>query len=1000
MSTKNRNRSSPRSVAGTAPKTSSKLPYTLSIITEALAQIKTEDPKALTQHESISLVDALLSPLISNPPPRHPPKPIHVADGESEKHKHARRFLTLLRKNGFKEASRVAESMPTADLNLKNEQQLRRLYPNHEGDQPDMTCPDPASLVGFKINEETLVDTLNHMRSSAPGKSRISVGHLRHILQLDSRIRAAFTNVANIILLGEDNWDDPRLLRLTEARGIGLVKDMVTGKLRPIGVNEAFLNAVARIGLRRFKDVILESLDPMDFGYSRPGGTENILQIVRSLIHFIAPTNKSLVILQLDFENAFNSVFRSAIFERIRTTCPELLPFARFRYKDLQVFFADVSNNFIINSTAGVSQGCPCSPAFFQLVMSDILKEVRLQERSLILSYLDDVTMIFSSPRDALVALKMVRDRAQAVGLKLNLSKCSMYWMQGSGISQDDLTAQDEFSTLGVAISTRGANLLGSFVGSKEFVHEGTLQAFRAMISKVEFLKDVIDTSKSDSFAKRQTFFTSQRLLRYMHWCLNPLPNYLVRTLPPHVTFEPAIGFDHAMAVCLLRLTETTGLQPHPTYTAFKQQVLHDSQRNWTTRTKASYRRLFSKIGGAGLRSASDCRIPAYLGSIALTAPCIQSAFNIFMRQEAPSLGALNLGYEAIETNVKQVVMHFTPAKSPIIFPIFRAEARKGIQRLIGKAKELKELAEVGSLIDKFGMTGPAGASYRSKYRRRAYKYASAWMGVSLSPECKFNLLSNEVVECEIIKSIGEHPPVPKHCAMCKKQLTTETEPSEDHGVGCCAPRNTVNTDGSSRGSSGANASAGGIIERAITAAVKMVDGTITRKPKLDLFPQFQRIIPAATPPDPNDRTKKFGDILSTAGDRLIVMDISLCSKSHFTLEKLEIRKTKEYKFNRNHNPSNFLPLVVTSEGAWGPQMEKYFEKWSGRSSGLDTVDKDFQTTFRYIKQKISLAVCQANWVYMKLVRQGISAPAQRKSGSSSQPTSQGSQDSSLDGNS
>jgi hypothetical protein len=127
-------------------------------------------------------------------------------------------------------------------------------------------------------------------------------------------------------------------------------------------------------------------------------------------------------------------------------------------------------------------------------------------------------------------------------------------------------------------------------------------------------------------------------------------------------------------------------------------------------------------------------------------------------------------------------------------------------------------------------------------------------------------------------------------------------------------------------------------------------------------------------------------------------MDISFSSKNNLSLTELEERKTKEYRLNRHHNPANFLPLIVTSEGAWGPQMERYFEKWSGKTSGLDTVDKDFKTAFRYVKQKISLAVCQANWVYLKNVRQGISKP-QHKSGSSSQVAPHGPKSSALNGN-
>jgi hypothetical protein len=236
-------------------------------------------------------------------------------------------------------------------------------------------------------------------------KSRISVesvAHLRQLVSLDRRVLEAFTKVANMILCGVETSKDPRLQFLTEARGIGLVKDLLSGKLRPVGINETFLNLIARIALRKLGGAIHNGLHKHDFGFNRTGSSgraENLLQIVRALVQQSFRTGRPFAILQLDFENAFNSAFRKAIFDCIRRKHPELIPFARFRYHGLLVHFKDNNYYFVIHSKAGVSQGCLCSPAFFQMLMTEVLQEVRSDMETIALSYLNDVTIAKDSVR-------------------------------------------------------------------------------------------------------------------------------------------------------------------------------------------------------------------------------------------------------------------------------------------------------------------------------------------------------------------------------------------------------------------------------------------------------------------------------------------------------------------------------------------------------------------------------------------------------------------------
>jgi hypothetical protein len=883
------------------------------------------------------------------------------------KEERMRRALLKLRQNDFRGASREIGALPMARMNEEVMSTLKALYPSDERDIPDMSCPEPGDIGHMKVTPTEVKDILRSMKISAPGKSKVGLNHVKQLLRGHTRILRAFTNVVNVVILGLPGWDDPRLNRLTEARGIGLVKDVYTGKLRPIGINEVFVNILAKIVLGKLKGKIIQSLHPHDFGYGRQGGTENVIQAVNALFRKRIDSGENFILLQLDFENAFNGVFRKAIFDRIRQVCPELLPFARYRYRDLKVFFLDALDEFKIDSKAGVSQGCPCSPALFQMVMTQVLEEVRKMPEVVVLSYLDDVSLIFKSLTQAWEAFTKVQESAAKVGLRLNIKKSNLFWLNPSttSMSEEETQAFQRFVTSGVQISREGAELLGGFVGTDEYVRRKVEEKFEEMKEVLKFFQELCEyAAKVHGEGKG---FDRQRLLRFAHWCINPLPTYLLRVTSSQLTYQLTKDYDRELVECFFSLVKNIDLKPHPTFIDLQER---HRERNPSLRSVISLGRIFCSRGGANFRSAEKTAHPAYLGSIALTAGTVHEV----VTKQYPGTSFTDVDFAYLtrsglaEVWIKFQAFNLVDPNMDTLrekyFPNFRPEEpRKGIQRaLYQQFEETVAIKKLTTLSELYAKQDMEGKIYNRKYMGARFPYAQAWIWSPLGENSKYNLLRDEIVENELITSIGEHPYVPDNCAICKKQLITETKPTEDHGVSCCA-------------SNGAKSRTGGIVERAALNAIRLLDDTATIKPKLDSLPILQRILPKPMP------AKEDGDILTTLSGRMVVIDVTFSARSGIDAKQLEQSKIKEYQENRYYSEKHFVPFAFTTSGEWGLKAVEFLGELSeiirsmhrGPFSRIGT-SKQHRNVLKRVRETISIGICKANWVYMEAIRYGYNS--------------------------
>ena len=261
------------------------------------------------------------------------------------------------------------------------------------------------------------------------------------------------------------------------ARLVALRKPL--GGIRPIAVGEVFRRLVGKVLLRRNHTDIVKALAPMQVGVLVPAAAEQVAFAIRNIFSKL-PASSDLVLLQLDFTNAFNCLDRNIILTEVHRRIPSLLPWVLSSFSEpAKLYYEDQ----IIYSQCGVQQGDVLGPLLFSLGIHHMLEEVdQTFHPTLNKWYLDDGSIV--APLPAIPSLlHSISSLSQQVGLRLNLSKCVL--LHGPGITSippglQSLQLRDW--------SDNGTKVLGTPIGSQRY----TLQLLTEKFDECKFLADRI----------------------------------------------------------------------------------------------------------------------------------------------------------------------------------------------------------------------------------------------------------------------------------------------------------------------------------------------------------------------------------------------------------------------------------------------------------------------------------------------------------------------------
>ena len=237
------------------------------------------------------------------------------------------------------------------------------------------------------------------------------------------------------------------------------------GGIRPIAVGCTLRRLVAKIAGNKVTDDMSSLLAPQQLGFGVKGGAEAAVHAARQYLHSLPP---DMLLLKLDFSNAFHSIRRDKMLLAVRKLAPELYPLVHSAYSSpSSLFWGDK----VILSAEGVQQGDPLGPLLFCLTLHDLISELNSE---LVLGYLDDVTF-GGSLADVSRDVKHFEQAAEQLGLKLNHEKMK--------VITNDLYVRSEMLLLfpnAQFIDPCDATLLGCPIGD--------VNSITASISKTKFI--------------------------------------------------------------------------------------------------------------------------------------------------------------------------------------------------------------------------------------------------------------------------------------------------------------------------------------------------------------------------------------------------------------------------------------------------------------------------------------------------------------------------------
>ena len=211
---------------------------------------------------------------------------------------------------------------------------------------------------------------------------------------------------------------------------------------RPIALLNSDYKLLAKSLANRIKSVMDNLISTDQTGYL-PGRYigENI-RTVSDIITYLKQCNKSGIILQIDFEKAFDSVdwnFIDKTLVKFKFGA-DFRKWVRILYNDSQS--AVTNNGFItqfFNLQRGVRQGCPLSVYLFLLVAEILAIKIRSQENirgisikntTIKISQMADDTTIFLENKEPIPHLLQLFDNfANCSGLKINVEKTEAYYI-------------------------------------------------------------------------------------------------------------------------------------------------------------------------------------------------------------------------------------------------------------------------------------------------------------------------------------------------------------------------------------------------------------------------------------------------------------------------------------------------------------------------------------------------------------------------------------------
>ena len=397
--------------------------------------------------------------------------------GESELVMQFRNHMT----NGNVNAAlRLLSSSNSSGILPISEETIKQLHEKHPIGEPlhqEMLLHGPVKFTHPVIFDEidiALVQKVALRTKGAAGPSNFDANDWRNMIasrrygNSNVDLCAAIARMARLV--ASETIQGDVLSALMACRLIPLDKNP---GLRPIGIGEVLRRIIGKMVVWVLRPDLQEAAGDLQMCVGQEGGCEAGVHAM----HAIFNEDETQGIIQVDANNAFNTINRQVFMHNINIICPEIATFVANCYQVPARLF--VVGGIEIKSLEGTTQGAPSSMPVYAVGIIPLMLEAAEPtdnriEKARQSAFADDL-----AAAGTMSELKKWWDIVVEYGPYIGYyAKAEKSWLIVKPEHEEE--AKRVFRNSGLKITTEGRRHLGAVVGSENF--------------KAEYVNDMIDT--------------------------------------------------------------------------------------------------------------------------------------------------------------------------------------------------------------------------------------------------------------------------------------------------------------------------------------------------------------------------------------------------------------------------------------------------------------------------------------------------------------------------
>ena len=247
--------------------------------------------------------------------------------------------------------------------------------------------------------------------------------------------------------------------------------------VRPIGVGETCRRIIGKAVLSVLGRDVLETVGSAQLCAGQKGGCEAAVHALRSSFE----SESSEAILLVDAKNAFNSLNRRTALLNILHLCPSIARFLINTYRSEVNLYID---GLVLKSSEGITQGDPLGMVMYALASLPLIQSLS-HSNTLQVWYADDASSV-GKLQDLRNWWDLLLSTGPSYGYFPSAAKTYLL------VKKDWVAAANEtFGDTGISIESNGRRVLGSPIGSPEFIRESVSNNISDWVSQLELLAEI-----------------------------------------------------------------------------------------------------------------------------------------------------------------------------------------------------------------------------------------------------------------------------------------------------------------------------------------------------------------------------------------------------------------------------------------------------------------------------------------------------------------------------